>query len=295
MRSSSWGDKSKRLSGILILILGATLLVAQDWQSSPTLPSVDFAGLTPAQKALALKVLRTAGCPCGCSMKMAECRMKDPGCTYSKGLSAMVVGTIRKGGNEAAVLAALDASPLMHPRVPKTLEDPIAIPVDGDPILGPKNARVTFIEFSDFQCPYCAQAVVALNAVLRAYPHDVRLIYKQYPLEIHSQAALAAEAALAAQRQGKFWELHDLMYADRTHLSPQNIFAMAEKIGLDTRRFQQDWISPGIKQVVAREQQQGDEAGVTGTPTIFIDGQKYNGNLTLDALRPIIDKEIKRK
>jgi protein-disulfide isomerase len=112
---------------------------------------------------------------------------------------------------------------------------------------------------------------------------------------MHSQAALAAEAALAAQRQGKFWELHDAMYADRTHLSRQNILAMAEKVGLDVNRFQQDWDSPAIKQALAKEQKEGDQLGVNGTPTIFIDGQRYNGDLAMDAIRPIIDKEINRK
>jgi protein-disulfide isomerase len=280
---------------LLLCLLGASLLIAQDWQTTQDLPSVDFTGLTAAQKALALKVLRTNACPCGCTMKMAECRMKDTGCSYSKSLAAIVVASIKKGGNEAAIMAALDASPLMHRATPKLLEDPVAIPVAGDPVLGPQNARVTVVEFSDFQCPYCAVAVVKLNAVLKAYPNDVRLIYKQYPLEMHSQAALAAEAALAAQRQGKFWELHDAMYADRTHLSRQNILAMAEKIGLDVNRFQQDWDSPAIKQALAKEQKEGDQLGVNGTPTIFIDGQRYNGDLAMDAIRPIIDKEINRK
>jgi protein-disulfide isomerase len=226
---------------------------------------------------------------------MAECRRKDTGCSYSKSLAAIVVASIRKGGNEAAVMAALDASPLMHRATPKLLEDPVAIPVNGDPVLGPPNARVTVVEFSDFQCPYCAVAVVKLNDVLKAYPNDVKLVFKQYPLEMHSQAALAAEAALAAQRQGKFWQLHDAMYANRTHLTRQNILALAGTIGLDVKRFEQDWDSPAIKQALAKEQQEGDAVGVNGTPTIFIDGQRYNGDLALDALRPIIDKEIKRK
>jgi len=273
----------------LLCLVGASLLVAQDWQTSQDLPAVDFTGLTAAQKALALKLLRTTACPCGCTMKMAECRMKDTGCSYSKSLAAIVVASIRKGGNEAAVMAALDASPLMH------RNDPVTIPIAGDPVLGPPNARVTVVEFSDFQCPYCAQAVVQLNAVLKAYPNDVKLVFKQYPLEMHSQAALAAEAALAAQRQGKFWQLHDAMYADRSHLSRQNILAMAGKIGLDLKRFEQDWDSPAIRQALAKEQQQGDAVGVNSTPTIFIDGQRYNGDLALDAIGPIIDKEIKRK
>lgn len=276
----------------MLCILTAALLTAQDWQTSPNLPAVDLTGLTSAQKALALKLIRTNGCPCGCGMMMAECRTKDPNCSVSKALTAIVVDNIRKGANEAAVLKAVDASPLMHP---KLLEDPVVIPIDGAPFLGPKDARVTLVEFSDFQCPYCAQAVVRLNAVLKAYPNQVKLVFKQYPLDMHSQAALAAAAALAAHRQGKFWPLHDAMYADRTHLSRTTILAMAGAVGLDTKRFEQDWDSPAVKQALAREEAEGDKAGVEATPTVFIDGQKYNGSLDLDAIRPIIEAELKRK
>jgi protein-disulfide isomerase len=281
--------------GTLLCALTATLLFAQDWQTSQTLPTVDFTGLTSAQKALALKVLRTNGCPCGCEMKMAECRTKDPNCSNSKALAAIVVAAVKKGANEAAVLTAVDASPLMHRAPPKLLEDPVVIPVDGAPFIGPKDARVTLIEFSDFQCPYCAQAVVSLRALLKAYPSQVKLIFKQYPLDMHSQAALAAAAAIAAHRQGKFWPLHDAMFADRTHLSRKTILAMAGAVGLDTRRFEQDWDSAAVKEVVAREQMEGDKAGVEATPTLFIDGQKYNGALDFDVIRPVIETELKRK
>ena len=281
--------------GALLCILTATLLIAQDWQTSQNLPAVDFTGLTPAQKALALKVLRSNGCPCGCAMKLAECRTKDPNCSFSKALAAIVVDSVKKGAKEAAVLAAVDASPLMHRAAPKLLENPVVIPIDGAPFVGPKDARVTIVEFSDFQCPYCAQAVVKLNAVLKAYPNQVKLVFKQFPLDMHSQAALAAAASVAAHRQGKFWPLHDAMFADRTHLSRQTILAMAGSIGLDTKRFEQDWDSPAVKQAVAREQMEGEKAGVEATPTVFIDGQKYNGGLDLDVIRPIIDAELKRK
>jgi protein-disulfide isomerase len=281
--------------GTSLLVLAAALLFGQDWQTSEQLPSVDFTGLTAAQKALALKVLRTTGCPCGCSMKMAECRTKDPNCSYSRRLADIAVDGARKGFSEADVLAALDASPVMHPPKPKLLEDPVVISIEDAPVTGPKDARVTLVEFSDFQCPYCALAVGKLNAVLKAYPSDVKLVFKQFPLDIHSQAALAAAAALAAHRQGKFWPLHDTMFAYRTHLSRQSILAMAGSVGLDTTRFEQDWDSAAIKQALAREQLEGEKAGVDSTPTIFIDGQKYNGSLDLDAVRPIIDAELKRK
>jgi protein-disulfide isomerase len=270
--------------------------MAQDWRTAQALPFVDLTGLTNTQKAIALKVLRAHSCPCECGMKMAECRTKDPSCKYSRELAAVVVNAVRKGADEAAVLAAVEASPLNHRAAPKLLEDPVAIPIDGDPFLGPRNARVTLVEFSDFQCPYCAKAVAELNAVLKAYPNDVKLVFKQYPLvDSHAQAALAAAAALAAHRQGKFWPLHDAMFADRTNLSRKNILAMAGAVGLDTKRFEQDWDSPAIKQALAREEKEGDDAGVDATPTIFIDGQKYNGDLALDAIRPVLDGKLKRK
>ena len=162
--------------------------------------------------------------------------------------------------------------------------------------MGPAHAHVTLVEFSDFQCPYCAEAVGKLNAVLKAYPNDVKLIFKQYPLtDIHSQAALAAAAALAAHRQGKFWQLHDAMCADRTHLTRPNILAMAGKAGLDVNRFQQDWDSAAVKQALGKDRADGDKIGVDSTPTVYIDGQRYNGVLAMDAVRPIIEKEIKRK
>lgn len=281
--------------GFLLFALTATLLIAQDWQTAQSLTAVDFTGLTAAQKTLALKVLRTSTCPCGCGMKIAECRTKDPTCSYSKALAAIVVASIRKGGNQAAALAALDHSPLMHPTPPKLLEDPVVIPIDGEPFLGPKDARVTLVEFSDFQCPYCAAAVAKLYAVLKAYPHDVKLVFKQFPLDTHSHAALAAAAALAAHRQGKFWPLHDAMFANRTHLSRQTILALATATGVDTKRFVQDWDSAAIKQAVAREEKEGEQAGVDSTPTVFVDGRKYNGDLDLAAIRPIIEGELKRK
>ncbi len=149
--------------------------------------------------------------------------------------------------------------------------------------------------FPTFSAPTARKRSLKLNAVLKAYPNDVKLIFKQYPLDIHSQAALAAAAALAAQRQGKFWQLHDAMFADRTHLSRPAIVAMAGKVGLDVKQFQQDWDSAAIKKALAKDQADGDKIGVDATPSIYIDGQKYNGALALDAIRPIIEKEIKRK
>jgi protein-disulfide isomerase len=120
-----------------------------------------------------------------------------------------------------------------------------------------------------------------LNAVLNAYPGKVKLIFKEFPLETHSQAALAADAAIAAHRQGQLWEMHDALFAHRRDLSRPAILRLARDLGLDMKRFQTDLDSAETKKTVVNDVQDGDRAGVEGTPSVYIDGQRYNGNLDL--------------
>jgi len=276
-----------------LLILGATALCAQDWTTWDSLPGVDFSGLTPAQKTTALKLLRTANCSCGCNMKVAECRIKDPNCYYSRGLAAVIVASIRAGKSEKQALADAEASRFAHPPEHKLLEDPIPVPTEGAPETGPKDAPITLVEFSDFQCPYCALATPQLKAVLEAYPKQVKLIFKEFPLEIHSRAAFAALAAVAAQRQGKFWPMHDALFASRTDLYRPRILALASALGLDMRRFESDLNSMEVRKAVQRDLEDGMNIGVMSTPTLFIDGRHYNGPITLQALKPILEAELK--
>jgi len=276
-----------------LYVLGAALICAQDWTTLESLPAVDLSGLSPAQKATALKLLRARDCTCGCAMKVAECRVKDPNCYYSRGLASVIVASIRAGKTEQEALAAAEASRFAHPPEHKLLEDPVEIPTAGAPEIGPDNAPITLVEFSDFQCPYCTMAMPQLQEVLRAYPTQVRLFFKQFPLDIHSQAALAAAAAVAAQKQGKFWQMHDALFASHRDLSRPTILALASAIGLDVKRFEADLDSQEVRRAVARDQADGVDIGVMSTPTLFIDGQHYNGNIRLDVLKPILDAELK--
>jgi len=273
---------------------GAALLLAQEWQTVTNLAGVDFTGLTPARKTRALNALRTQDCSCGCRMKVAECRVKDPSCSLSRGLASITVGAIKAGKTETAAIAESKASKFGSRPAPKLLDDPVPIPTLGSPVMGPANARITLVEFSDFQCPYCSKAVAQINATLKAYPNDVRLIFKQYPLDSHPEATISAAASLSAHRQGKFWPMHDVMFANRPKLSRQSILAWANEIGLDMKRFTADLDSDAIKKAVLRDQADGDKAGVEGTPTVFLNGQKYNGDLAPDAIKPVIDGELKR-
>jgi len=277
-----------------IMLGGAALLFAQEWQTVTNLAGVDFTGLTVAKKTAALNALRKQECSCGCEMKVAECRVKDPNCSFSRGLASVTVGAIKAGKTETAAIAESKASKFGSRPAPKLLEDPVPIPTLGSPVTGAANARITLVEFSDFQCPYCSKAVAQINATLKAYPNDLKLIFKQYPLDSHPQASISAAASLAAHAQGKFWPMHDVMFANRQKLSRQAILGWAKDIGLDMKRFTADLDSEAIRKAVLRDQADGDKAGVEGTPTVFLNGQKYNGDLAPDAIKSVIDGELKR-
>lgn len=272
------------------------MIAQQDWKTANNLPGVDLSGLTPVKARALLRMLRNHDCVCGCGMKVAECRVVDPSCSWSKGIADTMANALRAGKNENEAIEAVKASRWANgPKQPKLLEDAVTIPTAGAPVRGAEGAAVTLVEFSDFQCPYCFVAVAKLNAVLNAYPGKVKLIFKEFPLETHSQAALAADAAIAAQRQGKFWQMHDALFAHRRDLSRPAILGMAQGLGLDMKRFQADLDSAETKKTVANDVQDGDRAGVEGTPSVYIDGQQYNGNLDLTAVRKVIDAELKKK
>ena len=136
---------------------------------------------------------------------------------------------------------------------------------------GPDDAAVTIVEYSDFQCPFCAQAAPIVAQLLEEYPEDVRVIYRHYPLrQIHLQAQLAAEAAEAAGKQGAFWEMHDVLFANQSQWSgnpgAKNAFVTyAEALGLDVAQFEDALNDRALTQKV-------NAAGVTGTPTFFLNG-----------------------
>jgi protein-disulfide isomerase len=275
--------------------LAAALLLAQpDWKTVDNLPGVDFSGLSPVKTRALLRLLRNHDCACGCGMKVAECRVNDSQCSWSKGLAAAMADAIRAGKDENEAIAAANASRWAKgPEPPKLLEDPVTIPTAGSPVRGPADAALTLVEFSDFQCPYCMLAVAKLNAAMDAYPGKIRLIFKQFPLDMHSQAALAAAAAVAAHRQGQFWPMHDALFAHRRELSRPAILTLARTTGLDMQRFEADLDSAETRKTVARDMNDGDRAGVEGTPSVFVNGRKYNGSLDLPAMRTVIDQELK--
>jgi protein-disulfide isomerase/Zn-finger nucleic acid-binding protein len=174
--------------------------------------------------------------------------------------------------------------------------EPPKVAVDATgPSKGPADAPVTIVEFSDFECPYCVRAEETVKQVLAAYPGKVRLVYRDYPLPMHAKAPKAAEAAHCAADQGKYWEMHDKLFANAQKLEVSDLKAHAREVGLDGGKFDQCLDSSEKAKVVESHKKAGEEVGVSGTPAFFINGRLLTGAQPLDAFKAVIDDELKAK
>jgi protein-disulfide isomerase len=176
-----------------------------------------------------------------------------------------------------------------------TLE-PRREPVSADgPSRGPADARITVIEFADFQCPYCRRMEPVLRQMLERYPRDLRLVYRHMPLtNLHPDAMHAAQASMCAAPQGKFWEMHDALFADPPALSVAELKATAARLGLRAGEFDACLDSGRTEPVVKADAEDALAHGVDGTPGLFINGRFYSGALSPERLSSVIDDELQR-
>jgi protein-disulfide isomerase len=172
----------------------------------------------------------------------------------------------------------------------------VKISVAGEPSKGSEEALVTIVKFEDFHCPFCKHVQPTFNELLSRYNGKVRLVHKDLPLEsLHPQARQAAEAARCAYEQGKFWEYHDKLYATSPKASGDDLKSYAKEVGLNVDSFDRCFTSGKYKAVVQQDLNEGVQLGLTGTPTIFINGREISGNQSLEAFEAIIDEELARR
>lgn len=141
------------------------------------------------------------------------------------------------------------------------------------PVKGNVDAPIAIVVFDDFQCPYCARLAPVLKQVQANNPQTVKLVFKQFPLNMHQFARPAALAAAAAGKQGKFWEMHDLLFANYNKLSEQEIIGFAGQLGLDLEKFNQDRNGQELQVALQQDLQQGQQLGIRGTPAVFVNGR----------------------
>ncbi|HXC42674.1 MAG TPA: thioredoxin domain-containing protein [Candidatus Dormibacteraeota bacterium] len=163
------------------------------------------------------------------------------------------------------------------------------------PVRGSPDAAVTITEYADFQCPFCASARSSVDQVLREYPSRVKLVFKSFPLDFHADSRLAHQAALAADKQGKFWEMHDLIFARQRTIKRDDLFAVAKSLGLDMDRFAKDVQSEEVRAQIEAERAEGQRKGVQGTPTFYIDGEELVGAASVAQFEAGIDRSLRAK
>ncbi len=166
------------------------------------------------------------------------------------------------------------------------------IEVGDSPIKGDPNAPVTLVEYSDFQCPYCAKALPGIKELAAKYPQKLRVVFKHYPLGFHESARPLAIASMAAQEQGRFWEFHDVVFSNNSKLEATDdaIAGYAKAAGLDVERFNRDRKekAEAYEKRVEKEIAQGNSVDVRGTPTLYINGKKVE-NRSLEGMSQMVE------
>jgi protein-disulfide isomerase len=162
----------------------------------------------------------------------------------------------------------------------------LSVPVsEADHVFGPSSARVTLVEYGDFECPNCKQAAPAVKLLLVRFPGRVRFVYRHFPLEgVHPHALHAALAAEAAGAQGKFWQMHDLLFENQSHLDPHQIRHYAERLELDLARYAAEMADQRYLQRVREHIEGGERSGVRATPTFFVNGKIHDVSFGLHSL-----------
>ena len=169
-----------------------------------------------------------------------------------------------------------------------------AVNTKGSPIKGNPEAQIAIVEFSDFQCPFCGRVTPTLKQIEREYGDRVRIVFKHLPLSMHPKAPAAHAAAEAAHRQGKFWEMHDLIFSDQRGMSEERYVDYAGQLGLDLEQFKADTSSDDVKKRIEEDSSEARRLGVTGTPGFFVNGRFLSGAQPFDAFKSLIDEELGR-
>jgi len=218
------------------------------------------------------------------------------------GAAVLIEQSLKRTGDELASLrkeiASLSAARPAAPSAPSARRGPDpnerhTVSVAGAPAKGPGSAKVTLVEFSDFQCPFCRRVNPTLDRIRQEFGEQVRVVFKHLPLGIHPKAPAAHAAAEAAHRQGKFWEMHDLIFSDPANLSPERFREYAGQLGLDLERYDRDLKDPAVQARVGADLKEAEALGVSGTPAFFVNGRYLSGALPFESFKLLIDQELR--
>ncbi|MGK4001592.1 thioredoxin domain-containing protein [Sorangium sp. So ce1036] len=246
------------------------------------LPGVDTTELVRRERQTFWRLVSQLYAPCPeQAVSIAQCVREARPCAACVPAAQLVADKIRGGASAAEAQAAYGVR--FGPNV-KTID------VADSPARGPEAAKVQIVVWSDFECPSCGRAIPLLDEVVARHAADVRLVHKVYPLRSHPHAEAAARAAVAAHRQGRYWQMERLLFENQTRLEDADLLGYARKIGLDLARFRADMASEAAAKVIARDKAEADRAGLSGTPFIVINGREFD--LSLFSLQGELDRWI---
>ena len=171
---------------------------------------------------------------------------------------------------------------------------PHAFTLKGVPFLGNEKAKITIAEFAEFKCPYCVTISPLLKKLVNESNGQVRFVFKHFPLKMNPGSFFSSQAAVAAHRQGKFWEMYDLLFKDFNKQGMEDVVGYARALGLNVERFKKDLEDPAIQELIERDKMEGVRAKVTGTPTLFINGKMYHLRHDEPFLKDLINEEAER-
>jgi protein-disulfide isomerase len=215
------------------------------------------------------------------------------GQTYES-LRERILGSLAqqaKGQAREALLVTLRAAQKVE-----LLLEPIRYPIEAKgPSRGPDKAPVTVVLFADYQCPYCSRGADTLEEVRKKHPNDLRVVYRDYPLAFHEQAMPSAIVARCAGAQGKFWEMHDRLFAAQRELNESTYLRLASELKLDSAKLEKCRVDPAIAKAIKDDAAAGEAAGVDGTPAFFINGVKRTGAQPAEAFEAVIGPELARR
>ena len=254
----------------------ATATKAADDTTPP--PGVDISKLDDFGKKVFFRIGNGEPSVCGQAQSLlASAKAQKNGCARSVNALRYVARLVDQGYTDSEISESLGKR--YRPVTPKKLD------VSDAPMKGNPKARITLVEFADYECPHCKHFQPVLHQILDEFPNDVKLYFKHYPLPQHTNARLAAEGAVAAQKQGKFWQFQDKLWEHQDELSPAEIEKLAKESGLDVAKFRQDVASEPVKGKVEKDKNEGASIGLQATPTLYIDGREYTDTRDADSLR----------
>jgi protein-disulfide isomerase len=263
-------------------VLGLAAIVIPSLTLADTAPpkGVKWEPLSEAQRQLFLQIAEEQFCPCGKPRSFLDSLADSAGCPAVTSLGELLVAELAAGKSKKDAVRALLAKVA-------NLSARFQFKNDGAHRKGRPDAPIQLVLFSDFECPHCRRAAAPILEVV-SENKDVSVVFKHYPLEFHKNARAAAIAVEAAGKQGKFWEMHDAVFAHDDAPTPEVLESIAKKLKLDLAKWKADLAAPELAERVDANKREGDQAGIEGTPTIFVNGLLVED---LDKLEEKIAKE----